>query len=120
MGRIDRVNQQMKREISLIIRQELSDPRLQFVTITAVEVSRDLRYAKVYFSVLGDADQVKQSQESLQKARGMIRKLIAQRMIMRYIPDLEFFYDRSIEYSSQIEEALEEIKNESKKNHSNN
>ena len=117
MGRIDRVNEQIKREISLIIQRELSDPRLRFVSITAVDVSRDLRHAKVHFSVLGNTAQVKESQESLFRARGIIRKFIADRIVMRYIPELEFFYDRSSEYSSKIEEALEEIKNESKKNH---
>ena len=118
MGRIEKVNQQLKREISLIIHQELSDPRLQFVTITAVDVSRDLRLAKVHFSVLGDEKKIKESQESLSRAKGAIKKFIADRLDMRYIPDLEFYYDRSSEYSLQIEIALEEIKNESKKGHS--
>ena len=114
MGRIDKVNEFMRREISNIILTELQDPRLKPVTITDVEVSRDLRYAKVSFSVLGSERQRENAIEGLQSARGLIRKLIGQRVSMRYTPELQFVYDRSLEYSSRIEEALQELKNELK------
>lgn len=117
MSRIDRVNQQVKREISLILQRDLSDPRLEFVTITAVGVSRDLRYAKVHFSVIGDSARVKEATQGLQAARGLIRKLIGQRLMMRHTPELNFIHDQSLEISAQIDGVLEEIKNESKENH---
>ena len=115
MARIERVNQQLKREISVILQRDLSDPRFQFITITAVEVSKDLRHAKIYFSVLGNPEQVRRAQEGLEKASGVIRRLVAQKMEIRYTPELVFYYDQSLERSSQIDEALQEIKDESEK-----
>ena len=116
MGRIERVNEQLKREVSKIIHQDLADPRLQFVTITQADVSKDLRSAKVYYSVLGDDKQIEGIKECLEQIRGMVRKLIGQRMSMRYTPEIFFSYDRSIELSARIDTALKEIQNESKEN----
>ncbi len=110
MSRIERVSQQLKREISLIIQRELTDPRLEFVTITQVEVSRDLRQAKVFFSILGTALKRENAQEGLDGARGLIRKLVGQQIVMRHVPELTFIYDRSLEWSASIEETLREIK----------
>ncbi len=120
MGRIERVNQQMKREISQIILQDLSDPRLQFVTITSVDVSVDLRHAKAYFSVLGDARQIVKAQECLDGARSMIRRLVGQRIKIRYTPEFVFIYDKTLEMSARIEETLQELRNEANQNHSDN
>lgn len=112
MSRIERINQVVKEEISNILSRELKDPRLKFVTITSVNVARDLRYAKVYFSVLGNAAQVEAVQQGLDSARGFVRRLIGQRVRMRYTPEIEFVFDRSLEYSIQIEQALERIKDD--------
>ena len=112
-GRIDKVNEFIKRELSNIVLFELQDPRLKIVTITAVEMSPDLRYAKASFSVLGTKKQIAEAAEGLSSARGMIRKLVGQRINMRYTPEIQFVYDRSLEYSTRIEETLQEIKNES-------
>lgn len=111
-GRIDKVNEFIKREISNIVLFELQDPRLKIVTITGVEMSPDLRYAKASFSVLGTKKQVAEATEGLASAKGMIRKLIGQRINMRYTPEIQFVYDHSLEYSARIEETLQEIKNE--------
>jgi len=119
MSRIDRVNQQLKREIGQIIQQDLRDPRLEFVSITSVDVSRDLRSAKVFFSVLGDEHQAGVAQQGLDSARGIIRKFVAQRIKLRYTPDFIFSYDKTMEQGARIEETLKEI-NELKKNHSGN
>jgi len=120
MGRIDRVNQQVKREIGRILQQELSDPRLQFVTITEVDVSRDLHNARIRFSVLGEADQVRAAQDGLESAKGMIRRLLGQCMNMRHTPELFFIYDESIKTGARIEETLKEIRDEHKEHHSDN
>lgn len=117
MSRVERVSQQLKRDISLIIQRELTDPRLEFVTITQVEVSPDLRYAKVFFSVLGSALKCEKAQEGLDGARGLIRKLVSQQIMMRHVPELTFIYDRSLEWSASIEETLREIK-DAQQNHS--
>ena len=113
MSRIDRINEQMKREISTIVHQELTDPRLAFVSITKVEVSKDLQHAKVFFSVLGNPDQVGKAEDALTNAKGAIRKMIGQRIRMRYTPDFIFIFDHSMEYSARIEETIKDIQNES-------
>ncbi len=120
MGRIEKVNQSIKREIGNIVLMEMKDPRLEFVTITHVEVSKDLQHSKVYFSVLGTNVQVKKAQEALDNARGFIRKLIGERIRMRYTPEFQFIFDKSIEYGARIETTLEEINNELRKNTKNN
>ncbi len=112
MGRIDRINQQVKREIGKILLQELGDPRLQFVTITGADVSRDLHNAKIHFSVLGEDREVESAQKGLEGATGMIRRLLGQSMNMRHTPELHFVYDQSIEMSARIEETLKEIHDE--------
>ncbi len=114
MGRIERINQLMKREISLIIQQEIKDPRLQFVTITNVDVSRDLQHARVYFSVLGNGKKSREAQEGLTSARGFVRKVVGGRVDMRYTPEIDFIYDESIEYAARINEAIEKVRLESK------
>lgn len=112
MSRIEKVNQNVKKEIGYIIQEELHDPRLEFVTITDAEVSRDLQHAKVYFSVLGDQSKFETSLESLKNARGRIRRLLGQRLKMRYVPELEFFIDKSVEYGARIDRAIEDIHHE--------
>ena len=117
MGRIDKVNQAVKREVSSIIHGELKDPRLQFVTITQVEVTKDLQHAKIYFSVLGDQKSAEKADLGLNSAKGFVRRLVGQRIRMRYTPEIEFIYDRTVEYGVRIEQALEEIKHESEHDH---
>ena len=109
MDRMDRINQQVKEEISRIILRDLSDPRFEMLTITAVKTSRDLRNARVYFSVLGDGSQIESITKGIQKAAGMIRRLIGQRLNLRNTPELNFSYDDSIESAIRIEETLKEI-----------
>lgn len=110
MSRRDKVREAIKKEVSIIIHDELKDPRLGFVTITDVEVSQDLRYAKIFFSVLGKEEEHKKTKEALDSALGFIRKLIAQRIKLRFAPEIVFKEDKSIDYSIKIEEILNEIK----------
>lgn len=110
MLRHDMVQEQLKREISLIIQNELSDPRLGFITITSVELTADLRYAKVFYSVLGKDEDYKRCRKALKSALGLIRSLVAQRIQLRFVPELNFKEDRSSEYSIRIQEVLDEIK----------
>ncbi len=117
MDRMDRINQQVKEEISRIILRDLSDSRFEMLTITAVKTSRDLRNARVYFSVLGDASRVESITRGIQKAAGMIRRLIGQRLNLRNTPELNFSYDASIETAIRLEETLKEIKQENEENY---
>lgn len=110
MARQEKVAEAIKKEVSLIIHDELKDPRLGFVTVMRVEVTADLRQAKIFFSVLGKDEDYKRTQEALDSALGFIRRLIAQRINLRFVPELIFREDRSNEYSIRIQEVLDEIK----------
>ncbi len=115
MERMARVNEQMKREIGMMLQKDIQTPGLEFVTITRVDVSRDLQIARVSFSVLGDEKKVQTVLRILTGVSGFVRKLVGQRIRLRYTPKIEFFYDKSLQYSDQIERALEEIHKEEKK-----
>lgn len=110
MPRHDKVAEVLKREVSNIIHDELKDPRLGFITITKVEMTRDLRYAKIFFSVLGKEGDYQKSREALDCASGFIRTLIAQRIRLRFAPEIVFKEDRSCEYSIKIQQVLDQIK----------
>jgi len=110
MSRQERISEAIRKEVSLIVHDKLKDPRVGFVTITSVEVTKDLRNAKVFFSVLGGPEDVKKTQDALDSALGLVRSLVAQRLAMRFAPEIIFRQDRSSEYSVRIEEVLNEIK----------
>lgn len=109
-SRQDRVAEAIRQEASLIIHDKLKDPRIGFITITNVEVTPDLRYAKIFFSVLGNDESYKKTKEALDSALGFVRKLVAERLNLRFAPEIAFYEDRSTEYSVRIEEVLNEIK----------
>lgn len=115
MSRIEKLNQQFRREISSIIQNELNDPRLGFITINRVEITKDLSYAKVYFSVLADAKKTAKVEKGLLSAAGYIRKLLSDRIKIRLSPELIFKLDKSTEYSIHIDEEIERLKNDSRK-----
>jgi ribosome-binding factor A len=108
--RLDRVNQLMKEEISLLVQRELKDPRLGFVTVTEVAVSKDLRTAKVYVSVLGTEEQWRESLAALHSARGFLRNSLAPHLRMRAVPDLTFHPDRSMAHAAHIQTVLERLR----------
>lgn len=110
MSRMERINQQMKREISNIIQKDLQDPRLEFVSITEVSVSPDFKNARIGFSVLGPEENVGEVELVLRHASGFVRKLIGERINLRNTPRILFVYDPSIQYSIKVEETLEDIK----------
>lgn len=110
MPRHERVEEAIKKVVSAIIHDQLKDPRIGFVTITRVELSKDMRNAKIFYSVLGKEESHKKTKLALDSALGYIRSLTARRINMRFATELIFKEDHSIEYSLQIEEALNEIK----------
>ena len=109
MSRQERVEKAIQKEVSNIIHNELNDPRLGFVTITGVELSKDLRDAKIFFSVLGKEQDCKKTKAALDSALGLIRKKIAQNIQLRFAPAIIFREDKSSEYSVRIEEVLNQI-----------
>ena len=100
----------LKREISNIVHDELKDSRLGFITIMRVDLTADLRFARIYFSVLGQEKEQKATQEALRSAKPFIRYLIAQRIKLRFVPEITFKLDRSVEYSIQVQDKLDKIK----------
>lgn len=102
----ERINNNLQKEISYIIANEVKNPNVKFVTITAVDVTSDLSYAKIYFTTLDDANE---TLKALKSAKGFIRKTLADRINLRHIPELEFIYDESIEYGKRIEKKIKEI-----------
>ena len=110
MSRQDKVAEAIKQEVSLIIHDELKDPRLGFITITKVEVTHDLSYAKVFFSVLGTEEECKKTREALDSALGYVRKLVSERINLRFAPEIAFSEDKSTEYSVHIQKLLDEIR----------
>jgi ribosome-binding factor A len=104
--RQQRVAEFLRDEISEIIRREMRDPRLGFVSITRVEVSPDLRYAKVYVSVYGSQEDQAAGIDALNGAAGFIRRTLKPRMRTRHIPELSFRLDRSMEHAEQVTRTL--------------
>ncbi len=92
-----------------MIQQELKDPGIGFVTITGVEVSPDLKRAKVFYSVLGEEDSKKQSASALKRACGFIQHEIGKRLRLKHIPEISFQFDSSVEYGAHIEELIQKI-----------
>lgn len=117
MLRHQKVTEAIKREVSVIIHDELKDPRIGFVTITRVELAADLRFAKIFFSVLGEVQDYQKTKDALINAAGFIRRLIAQRIKLRFTPEIAFKEDKSCQHSIRIQQVLEELKekNEPKK-----
>jgi len=116
MSRKQKIEEAIKHEVSLIIQKELNDPGVGFATVTRVEASVDLKYAKIFVSVLGDKKQAEQTFDALKRARGFIRKLLSQRLRMRFVPDISFKQDDSSEYSVRISKIIDDLKNENKQN----
>ena len=112
--RHERVIAALKKEISSIVHGELKDSRLGFVTIMRVDLTANLRYARVYFSVLGGEKEQKATQEALENAEPFIRCLIAQRINLRFAPEINFKIDHSVEYGVRIQEKLDKLKAEKK------
>ncbi len=107
--RIDRISEEVRREVDRIIRDELNDPRITGTwSITRAEVTRDLRYAKLYISVLEDENR-KPLLEALKKAAGFIRRSLGHNMIIRYSPELIFVDDHNIEYGAHIAGILNRV-----------
>ena len=105
-----RLSEAIKKEVSDILKNEIKDPRLGFVTITLVEVSGDLRYARVFVSVLGSEDEQKATSLVLERAVGYIRSEIGKRIRLRYTPEIIFKLDNSIERGTRIIKLMEEVK----------
>lgn len=117
-SRTERVRHQLQREIAVILQREVKDPRVSMVTVSDVEVSRDLAYAKVFVTFFNDdASEVKQAIKILNEASGFIRSLLGKRIKARVVPELKFHHDTSlnegIRMSRLVDEARKRDRNDS-------
>jgi ribosome-binding factor A len=111
--RIDRIEEQMRMELSEIVEREIHDPRIGFITVTSVRVSPDLSHARVSISSLGNEDQRKKALKGLRSAAGFIRHSLSKRLHhLRRIPELSFDYDETLEKGNRIDALLNQIKTE--------
>ncbi len=109
--KIERLNNLIMREVSIILEREVKDKGIEFVTVTAVKTASDLSYSKIYVTILND-DKKEETMKALKNASGFIRKELAGRIEVRHVPALEFVYDESIEYGQRIEQKIKEINGE--------
>ncbi len=107
--RSEKVAEAIHEMVSALLVKGLKDPRIGFVTITGVKVTDDLHLATVYFTVIGSDAEKKATEQGLNSARGFIRKEMGKTLRMRYVPDILFRYDASVEYGARIETILKEI-----------
>lgn len=108
--KIDRLNNSFVEHISNILRTEIKDERINFVTVTAVKITNDLSYAKVYVTILNDKER-DSILKQLNKASNFIERELSKRVDIRKMPDITFVYDDSLEYAANIENIIERIEN---------
>lgn len=108
--RAEKVAEAIHEIVSALLIKGVKDPRIGFTTITGVKLSDDLHLATIYFTVVGDDEEKKSTEKGLNSARGFLRKELGKNLHMRYVPDLLFRYDASIDYGHHIDTLLDEIK----------
>ena len=105
-----RVGDKIKREIALLILERVQDPRVGGVTVTDIRLSDDLKAARVYYSVMGDRARVERAQAGLDSARSFMKRQIGSRMKLRYVPEITFVHDPSLETGSQMEAVFRKLR----------
>jgi len=108
--RSERVADALLQAIAELLRREISDPRLRWLNLTAVKVSKDLRHAKVYFNVLGDGGDRKEIAAGLKSASGFIRSKAGKKLNLRFVPAIDFIYDDSADEARRIDALLNKVK----------
>lgn len=105
----------IQKEFSEILQREVKDPRIGLVTVTRVKVTPDLRIANIYISIYGSAEERERTLQGLESAKGYIRSLFAKRLHIKFIPEIRFFHDKSIEEGIRISEVVSKLKNKDDK-----
>ena len=108
--KLDRLGSTFEKTISQILATEIKDENIKFVTITGCEITNDLSFAKVYFTVL-DMNKKEETVKALDKAKSFIRGEISKRINIRHTPELRFIFDESVEYGNKIEKIIDDINN---------
>ena len=105
-----RVGDQILKEIAELLVTKVKDPRVKATTLTGIHLSDDLKNARVYYSVMGDEENILRTQAGLDSAKGFIKRKIGRRMNLRYVPDIIFEHDLSLEKGNKMERLFEKIK----------
>jgi ribosome-binding factor A len=113
-----RVGQQIHRELAELIRTELKDPGIGMITLGDVEVSKDLAYARVYYTVLGEGEAIEATGAALRRASGFLRRELGRRMRLRIVPELKFVYDDSQVRGARLDALIAEAVREDRERHS--
>jgi len=113
-SRPERVGEEIRQEMSVLLAREVHDPGLGFVTVTRVKVSPDLQQARVYYTLIGDDRARKDTERALERAKPFLRRQIGSRIRMRRVPELSFEFDRSVEHQDRIERILLDLAEERK------
>ena len=119
-SRADRVSGLIQQVLSDLLSKDIHDPRLKMATITNVKMSPDLKLARIYFSIYGDASKAEAATRGFESARGFIKRTLAPKLGLRYMPDLIFFYDESFDYGSHIDNLLKKITTENGRDNQSN
>ena len=109
-ARAERVAGQVQKVVSDLLRRSIRDPRLASTTITGVKMSADLRLARVYFTTAEGQDSAKEADDGFQSALGFLKRQMARELKLKYMPDLQFHYDESIDYGQHIDQLLKKIR----------
>lgn len=107
--RTTRLNEVLKEETADILRRKLKDPRIGFVTVTAVEISSDLRHAHIFVSIFGNEEEKETTFRSLNGAKGFIRSELGKRLRIKFLPEISFCIDKSVEEGIRISKLIERV-----------
>ena len=107
--RTSRVGDQIMKVVADLLLRKVRDPRVKDVTLTGIEVSKDLRHSRIFFSVMGETKDIQKTQKGLDSARGFIKREIGSRMDIKYIPDIIFKYDPTLEKTEDLEKLFKKI-----------
>ncbi len=105
-----RVGDQIMRELAELLLRRVRDPRIKGVTLTGIHVSNDLKHARAFYSIMGSEEDIKSVQAGLDRAKGFIRREIGHRLDMKYVPDIIFKYDPTLEKGDQMEKLFKKLK----------
>lgn len=116
-SRVQRVSQELQKEVAIILQREIKDPRIGMATVSGVSLSRDLSYAKIFVTFLNDnePEQVAQGVKALNEATGYIRSLIGKAMSLRIVPEIKFYYDDTLVNGMRMASLVEEAVRSDKK-----
>ena len=108
--RAARVGEELLREVADVLTRKVRDPRVKAATLTGIQLSNDLKYAKIFYSFIGDGEDIKRVQAGLDSAKGFIKREIGRRVELKYIPDIVFKFDPTLRKAQDMEELFERLR----------